>query len=239
YGIRAAHEGEGYARFLNSKGIDAFVVDYRCTPTHFPYELLDARRSVRFVRANAEKFGIDPNKIAVMGSSAGGHLAALVSTYRGTIGGEGADALDEVDYRPNATILCYPVINGSEDGIRHLGSFLNLLGKDATAEELEEFSLENQVDDETPPAFIWHTSEDQSVNVINSYKYATALRKHKIPCELHVFPFGPHGLGLADESYFDFKKSRNESNFWKGDYEYISKWASLLADWLKLFGYRN
>ena len=96
YCKRAPHEGEGYAKYLNSIGLDAFVVDYRVDPNRFPYPLLDARRSVRYVRKNAEKFGIDPNKIAIMGSSAGGHLAALTSTYRGQIEGEGVDEINKV-----------------------------------------------------------------------------------------------------------------------------------------------
>ncbi|MBO7292531.1 MAG: alpha/beta hydrolase, partial [Clostridia bacterium] len=127
YHHRAKHEGEGYAEFLNGFGIAAFVVDYRVTPAYFPDPLLDARRAVRFVRANAERFGIDPQKIAVMGSSAGGHLAALVSTYLERIEGEGVDAIDEFDALPNAQVLCYPVIS-SDERIAHVGSFRTLLG---------------------------------------------------------------------------------------------------------------
>jgi len=127
YARRAPHEGEGYAKFLNEQGMSCFVLQYRVAPTRFPYPLLDARRAVRYVRANAEKFGIDKDKIAVMGSSAGGHLAALISTYRGEIDGEGADELDNTDCLPNAHILCYPVT----DMDSHNGSYRNLLGENA------------------------------------------------------------------------------------------------------------
>ena len=106
---RAAHEGESYAYFLNEVGMDAFVLQYRVSPYRFPIELLDARRSIRYIRANAEKFGINPSKIGIMGSSAGGHLAEITSLYSGKIDGEGYDELDEVSYKPNAQILCYPV----------------------------------------------------------------------------------------------------------------------------------
>ena len=114
YAKRAPHEGKGYADYLTAQGISCFVLEYRVSPNRFPLPLLDARRAVRYVRANAEKYGIDPNKIAVMGSSAGGHLAAFVSTYLKPIDGEGADDLDTVDFRPNAQILCYPVIDIAE-----------------------------------------------------------------------------------------------------------------------------
>ena len=109
YGARAPHEGRGYAEFFNTIGMNAFVCQYRVSPHRFPLPLLDIRRSIRYVRAHAEKFGIDPNKVAVMGSSAGGHLSALVSTYTAPIEWEGADEIDNQPALPNATILCYPV----------------------------------------------------------------------------------------------------------------------------------
>ena len=221
YHILAPHEGDGYAKFLNEHGYDAFVVTYRLNPIHFPAQLLDARRAVRFVRANAEKYGIDPNKIAVMGSSAGGHLAALVSTYRGALEGE-KDELDQVDYLPNGTILCYPVLNGTEDGIRHLGSFIGLLGEDRL-DQVAAFSPDLIADEKTPPAFLWHTAEDKGVNVINSYRYATRLRELNIPAELHVFPFGPHGLGLCNEE--------------RRKQPYDAIWGDLLIRWLGLMGW--
>jgi acetyl esterase/lipase len=216
YVSRAAHEGEGYAHVLNSYGISAFVVSYRVAPIHFPYPLLDARRAVRFVRANAQKFGIDATKVAVMGSSAGGHLAALLSTYKHAIDGEGIDEIDAAEYIPNAQILCYPVVS-SDESISHKGSYQNLLGE--RYNEREKFSPELIADGESPQAFIWHTADDGTVNVENSYRYAAALRRSGVPCELHVFPNGPHGLGTATER------------------PHVAQWTGLLKNWLMYIGY--
>ena len=216
YAHRAPHEGHGYARFLADLGINAFVVTYRVAPAAFPDELLDARRGVRFVRANAENFGIDKQKIAVMGSSAGGHLAALTSTYLDPIEGEGIDEIDKEEFLPNMQILCYAVLS-SDEAIYHGGSYKNLLGDHF--EERASFDPERLVCGTTPPAFIWHTATDPGVNVINAYRYATALKKHNIPCEMHVFPCGGHGLGLAPQ------------------YPHIAQWSDLLKNYLILFGF--
>ena len=217
YAGRAGHEGEGYALFLNSIGMDAFVCEYRVSPYRFPIPLLDARRAVRYVRANAEKYGIDPNKVAVMGSSAGGHLAAFVSTYRDPIEYEGADEIDAICPIPNATILCYPVIHHpDETNVAHVGSYENLMGEN---KDYEKVSPDLLVTDTTPTAFIWHTSDDGGVNVINSYLYATALRNHNIAHEMHIFPNGPHGLGLA-----------------KNDH-HVSQWTVSLTNWFVYLGW--
>ena len=219
YAIRADHEGSGYAQFLNEQGIPAFVVDYRVSPHTFPLQLLDARRAIRFVRAKADEFGIDKNKIAVMGSSAGGHLAALVSTYTKPIDFEKLDEIDNEDFLPNAQILCYPVIcHPQEDGIAHEGSYKNLLGDNypALAKSLDPAL---NVTESTPATFIWHTADDSSVNVINSYTYATNLRKNNVSCEMHIFPSGAHGLGLAEND------------------PHVSQWAGLLLNWFKYLGW--
>ena len=212
YHHRASHEGEGYAQLLNTYGFTAAVVDYRVCPDRFPLPLLDARRGVRFMRAHAEEFGISKDKILVMGSSAGGHLAALASTYTAPIEGEGLDAIDTEAFLPNGQILCYPVIS-CDEAIAHIGSFENLLG-DAYAER-ERFSPDLLVSDETPEAFLWHTAADAAVNVCNSYRFATALRAHNVPCEMHIFPDGPHGLGTAPAL------------------PYVSRWTGLLIEWLR------
>lgn len=215
YSHRAVHEGKGYAEFLNSHGIAAFVCQYRVAPHRFPLPLLDARRAVRYVRANAESFGIDPEQIYVMGSSAGGHLAALSSTYFEPIEFEGVDALDEVSCIPNGQILCYPVIKLLGKGISHLGSGKNLLGE-RQAEMGEELSPDLIANEKTPKAFIWHTFEDPAVNVINSLDYAKKLRMLQIPTELHVYPYGGHGMGLA--------KLENR----------VNEWPDALIRWLKM-----
>ena len=221
YSGRAAHEGQGYAEFFSKNGIDSFVVDYRVKPTLFPYPLLDARRAVRYVRANAEKYGIDPEKIAVMGSSAGGHLAALVSTYKDKIDGEGIDALDDVDPMPNMQILCYPVLdlNG------HPGSYLNLLG--------DRYPQHRKVtpcylaDEKTPTMFLCHTATDNSVDINNSFRYASRLHELDINMEMHIYPCGGHGLGLGYHP---------EKNI---DLPYIQSWSKHLIEWLEFNGYMS
>ena len=209
----ATHEGKGYAEYLNSIGITAFVVYYHLVPDRFPLQLLDARRAVRFVRANSEKFGVDKDKICAMGSSAGGHLTALLSTYTAKIDGEGVDEIDEYSYLPNGQIVCYPAIV-SDERIAHPGCFRNLLGEENTDWASYDPSL--LVHEYTPKAFIWHTASDKGVKVLNSYAYATALYEKEIPCEMHIFPYGGHGLGLAPSN------------------AHVAQWSSLLKNWLIL-----
>lgn len=216
YAHRAPHEGVGYAEFLNSFGISAFVVGYRVSPATFPDPLLDARRAVRYLRANAERFDIDPDKIAVIGSSAGGHLAAFLSTYREPIAGEGVDEIDTYSYLPNLQVLCYPVISADE-AISHAYSYQKLLGE--LYDKRSDYSPELLVSADTPPAFIWHTAEDSAVSVENSYCYATALKKNNIPCEMHIFPYGAHGRGVG----------KNEPH--------VAQWVGLLKNYLILCGY--
>jgi len=218
YTHRAKHEGEGYALYLNSIGMDAFVCEYRVMPYVFPIPLLDARRAVRYVRAHADEFAVCPDKIAVMGSSAGGHLAALVSTYKENIPYEDTDDVDRVSARPDATILCYTVCHYPDgDYIQRSGSFANLMGE-GKEEAYPSVSPDLLVDEHTPPAFLWHTSQDNT-SVISSYLYAIALRKHNIPHELHVFPHGPHGLGLAAQ------------------HPHVGQWPGLLKNWFTEMGW--
>ena len=213
YGGRAPHEGEGYAEFLNSHGIAAFVCQYRVAPHRFPLPLLDSRRAVRYVRYHSEKFGISTEKVYIMGSSAGGHLAALTSTYDKPIDFEGLDPIDSESAKPNGQILCYPVIKLLGKGLTHLGSGQNLLG-DRHAELGEELSPDLIADETTPKAFIWHTFNDDCVNVINSLDYAKRLRQVQVPVELHIYPDGPHGLGLAPA------------------YPHVADWSEQLIRWL-------
>lgn len=209
----AEHEGFGYAQMLNMYGITAFVLKYRVAPNCFPSPLSDARRAMRFVRAKAVEFNLNKDKILVMGSSAGGHLAALLCTYKGEIG-EPCDDLYKEPYQPNGQILCYPVIV-CDERFSHKGSYQNLLGEEY--ENKEKYSPELLVHEETPPAFIWHTAPDSGVNCINSYRYAEALANKNILCELHVFPEGGHGLGTASEL------------------PHVAQWTRLLENWLKKY----
>lgn len=215
YAVRAPHEGEGYALYLNSIGYDAFVCDYRVAPHKFPLPLLDARRAVRTVRYYSEKYAINKNKIAVMGSSAGSNLAAILSTYKKSIEFEGVDDIDKEDFMPNAQILCYPVITLVNDELTHQYSRSNLVGE-GNISLANDISPELNIIDSTPPAFIWHTASDDGVNVMNSYLYATELKKHEVPTEMHIFPYGNHGLGVAPND------------------AHVAQWTTLLKNWLKL-----
>ncbi len=220
YGARAPHEGKGYAEFLAENGVNSFVVDYRVFPHRFPLPLLDARRAVRFVRFYAEKFGVNKDKVAVMGSSAGGHLAALTSTYYNEIEFEGIDEIDKENFIPNAQILSYPVIKLLGVGKAHLGSGQNLLGENHAIMG-EELSPDLIASEKTPKAFIWHTFDDGAVPVVNSLDYAKRLREVKVDVELHIFPNGPHGIGLCQDE-------NNKEPF----YLHAKQWGELLLKWL-------
>lgn len=224
YWGRAEHEGKSYAEFLNSHGITAFVVDYRVHPNRFPLPLLDARRAVRYVRYFADRFGIDKDRIAVMGSSAGGHLVSILSTYREAIEGEGVDAIDKEEYLPDKQILCYPVINLYDEKITHIGSSDALVGdslKDGGDVEMRKKLSANLIADEnTPDVFIWHTFSDELVDVRNTLEYATRLREVGASCEVHIYPYGRHGLGLANE------EGRIEPH--------VAAWGEALIKWIKL-----
>lgn len=218
YGFRAPYEGKDYAEFLNSIGIDAFVLEYRVVPHRFPLELLDARRAVRWVRYHSKEYGLNPDKIAVMGSSAGGHLAALISTYRKEIEFENYDEIDKMDYLPNFQILAYPVVALSNLAISDPGTSLNLIGE----KNIDDIATLDPIliaDKNTPQAFIWHTSNDEIVNVCNSLHYGEKLRSLDILFEMHVFPEGPHGLAL---SY---------------DNPHVAQWKDLFKNWLSLNNY--
>ncbi|MCX7714204.1 MAG: alpha/beta hydrolase [Clostridia bacterium] len=219
YGFRAPHEGLNVAKWLNTIGISAFVLDYRVAPNKHPAPLSDAMRAVKYVRHNASEFGIEKNKIAIMGFSAGGHLAASLSVHYDKKIYEPADSIDEENCRPDATILCYSVIDLGE--YRHDGSRVNLLGENPSFAMKEYMSLHKQVNENTPPAFIWHTSSDSAVPVENSLLYADALSKCQIPFEMHIYPIGRHGLGLAPEE------------------PHVAQWADSLNNWFKLIEFKD
>lgn len=198
YGGLAGHEGSVYAEWLASNGYTAFVVKYRLGSNKYrhPVELSDAARAVRLVRTNAKELGLRTDAIGVIGSSAGGHLAASCATLHEDGVREKDEPADKNLGRPDFSILCYPVISGCEP-YSHFGSFRNLLGETATEELTKYLSMEKAVDANTPPSFIWHTFEDTCVPVENAIAYATALREKNIPFELHIYEKGAHGLGLA------------------------------------------
>ncbi|MEV4803121.1 alpha/beta hydrolase [Nonomuraea sp. NPDC049421] len=190
----ADHEGAPVARWLNGLGLAAYVLRYRLAPHRHPLPLLDAARAVRWVRHHASAHGVDPARVGVLGFSAGAHLAGLLATEPGPALPEGPhDAIDRADPRPGLAVLGYPVT--VLDG--HRGSADNLLGPDAPASLRAELSLPGRVSAATPPMFLWHTADDESVPVAGTLELAGALARHGITQELHVYPNGRHGLGLA------------------------------------------
>ena len=202
YSGLANHEGEPIALRFAAQGICAFVLKYSVKPNGavFPQALCEALTAVKYVRDHAEEFGIDPNNIATLGFSAGGHLSASTGVLWNEDCLDGSLEGARRAYRPDKIIPCYPVIsNDPETG--HKGSFGNLFCKtyeELTQAELDQTCLEKHVDNESSPAFLWITAEDKAVNPLNPLYFAAEYIKHKIPCEFYMYPHGPHGIGLAD-----------------------------------------
>lgn len=217
YANRAPHEAAPIAERYNDAGFHAFVVQYRVAPHRHPAPLLDAGRALRIIRKRATEWHVLPDKVAVCGFSAGGHLTASLGVHYGLDELNAGDALDAVSCRPDALILAYPVI--SARSFAHVGSYKNLLGEDPDPDLVALMSLENQVTKETPPTFLWHTADDQVVPVANSLAFAEALSKDHVPFELHIYPHGVHGLGLAP-----------------GD-AHVATWMDLSIDWLRGMGW--
>lgn len=219
YVQHAPHEGEPVAQWLNGLGISAFVLSYRLMPYRHPFPLLDAQRAIRLVRNRSQEFGIDPQKIGMLGFSAGGHLAATAGTLFDAGQSGVSDPVERVSCRPNALVLCYPVITLGEFG--HDWLRFVLLGENPTPDQIRLLSSETQVTPQTPPAFLWHTANDESVPVKNSLLFANALSRHKVPFELHIFADGKHGLGLAQEN------------------PALSLWTKACANWLGAIGFAD
>lgn len=195
YEFVSPREAAPVAQAFNAKGIHAFVLDYSVKTVRFPGALLELSKSVAYVREHAEEWNIDPNRIAVCGFSAGGHLAASLGVYWKELYLRRALGYDREEHRPNALILSYPVISGKK-ALVHEGSRFHLMGEE-DPDDL--FSLEDYVSEATPPTFLWHTADDTCVPVGNSLAFAAALTRQKILYELHVYPYGEHGLSLANE----------------------------------------
>ena len=205
YGFVSALESAPIAKKFNSLGFQAFVLNYHVAPFEYPTALCELAAAVRKVRENATEWGIDPERIAVSGFSAGGHLAASLCTGYQKEWLLGALNTTAEEIMPNACVLCYPVITSGE--FAHQGSFENLLGIHSDADRakkykqdlLELVSLEKYVTNDTPPTFVWHTYEDASVPIENSLLYVASLCNAGVLAEFHMFPFGRHGLSLATE----------------------------------------
>ena len=202
YGGLADHEGSDYARWLNSQGISAFVLRYRLGSKGYrhPVMLGDVSRAMRLVRAEHARLGIDPARVGVIGSSAGGHLAVTLLTQGDDGDPAAADAIDRQPSRPALGVLCYPVVSMLPTNT-HAGSKRNLLGEDPPEDLTRELSGELAVTDNTPPVFLLHTVEDKVVKLAGVLDLAAALNRNGRPFELHVYEKGPHGIGLGTRPY--------------------------------------
>ena len=219
YGALASnHEGRQVANWLNSLGIAAFVLKYRLGPRyHHPIELGDAQRAIRLVRGHASEYGITPDRLGVMGFSAGGHLAATMGTHFDNGNAADPDTMQRASSRPDFLVLGYPVISFTTP-YAHQGSLHNLLGDNPDPKLMQSLSNELQVTAQTPPTFLFHTTEDKTVPVENSVLFYLALRKAGVAAEMHIFERGPHGVGLA---------LRDPA---------LALWPELLANWFRMRG---
>ncbi len=227
YGFLAVeHEGAEVAKWLNSLGITGVMLKYRLAPKyHHPAMMNDVNRAIRTVRARASEWGLDPKRVGVLGFSAGGHLASTAATHYDAGKADAEDPIERVSSRPDRAILVYPVI-ALATPFGHTGSLNNLLGKNPPKELVESLSNETQVTKDTPPTFLAHTNADAGVPAENSLLFALALRKHKVPVELHLFEKGVHGLGLGSG--------------WAGRIPpepSFEAWPGLCATWLKNQGF--
>jgi acetyl esterase/lipase len=197
-GLAMDHEGKQIVQWANSMGLTAVLCDYRHRGKGYghPAPSQDALRAVRLVRAKASEWNIDPNKIGIMGFSAGGHLVSTVITQFDPGSKESTDTVARESSRPDFAILCYPVISMGSS-FTHRGSEVNLLGEKASKETLEQFASERHVRSDTPPTFLMHTVEDKPVPVENSLVFYQAMVAKQVPGELHIYQKGPHGVGLA------------------------------------------
>jgi acetyl esterase/lipase len=219
--LASDHEGVQVAQWLNSLGVSAFVLQYRLGPRyHHPIELGDAQRAIRTVRAKAAEYRVLPDRVGIMGFSAGGHLASTLATHFDPGAPDSRDPIDRVSSRPDFAVLVYPVITLTEPYTHH-GSRDNLLGPDPDPKLVSSLSNELQVTAATPPTFLYHTSTDTVVPPENSVLFYLALRKAGVPAEMHIYAQGPHGVGLGATD------------------EALSSWPARLADWLRVRGLLN
>jgi len=208
----AAHEGQPLAELFAAHGIVGAVLTYHIYPHQHPLPYADACRAIRLMRNQANELNIDAGRVGLMGFSAGGHLAATVATQPDLYKDAQDNLVAKVSARPDRVILGYPVISFQE--FAHKGSVEALLGTNADPKLLQQFSNDQQVTAQNPPAFLFHTADDKSVPVENSLRFAAACAKNKVPFALHVYPNGRHGVGMALDN------------------PALKSWTNLLIDWL-------
>ncbi|MCQ2378188.1 MAG: alpha/beta hydrolase [Victivallaceae bacterium] len=208
----AGREGVKIAEKFRTFGFTAAVLDYRVSPDRYPAPQRDALRAVKLLRARAKEWNVDPEHLAVLGFSAGGHLAGCTGTLYDRIDIRVGDEADAQSARPDALILCYPVVSLAAD-FGHTGSGDCLLGKEASDAERKTLSLQNLVTDDTPPAFLWHTAGDTTVPCRNSIEFAQAMWAHNRTAELHVFPEGNHGKDTAENLKTAWQWPQMAANF--------------------------
>jgi acetyl esterase/lipase len=217
--LAVGHEGKEIAAWLNARGVTALVLMYRLAPRYkHPAMLQDAQRAIRTARSLSQKYGYEKSRIGVWGFSAGGHLASTVSTHHDNGNAGSSDPVERESCRPDFAILSYPVIS-FVDEVTHSGSKRSLLGDNPDPALVENLSNETQVNAQTPPTFLFHTGDDPGVPVENSLLYYAALRKHRVPAELHVYEHGRHGVGLASADPI------------------LSEWQVQLDHWLRFHGW--
>ena len=222
YGVVAPAEGEPVALAFLAAGMQAFALEYSVAPARWPQAFLEAAASLAFLRKNAARYGVDPHRIAVCGFSAGGHLAGCLCNLWSDPLIQQRLGLAPTDVRPDAGVLCYPVISAA---LSAQGStFPNLLGEDWRASRHVELSLETSVSAVNPPAFLWCTWEDGSVPMENTLAYAHALRREGVPFDLHVFQHGPHAMGLATPDCARDQEHHNAR---------AAGWHPLCVSWLR------
>lgn len=220
YGILAMdHEGHQLAKWFQKNGVAGFVLRYRHAPKYrHPVPMEDAQRAIRYVRAHAEKFGVDAGRIGIMGFSAGGHLSSTVATHFDAGQPDAKDPVDRLSCRPDFAVLCYPVISLIAP-YAHKGSGRNLFGPQPTTAQLESLSNNQHVTADTPPTFLFHTAEDKGVNVQNSLDFFMALQKAGVSSEMHIYQDGPHGVGMAPAD------------------PAVYGWKDRLLDWMRSSGF--
>ncbi len=221
-GLAADHEGVQVAKFMNSLGVSAFVLHYRLGSAgyHYPIELMDVQRAIRLVRSKAGEYALDPNRVGIIGFSAGGHLTSMAATlFDEKPEGMTNDAIDQLSARPDVACPTYPVISMKDD-FGHMGSRKNLLGPNAEDKDLmKKTTTYLQVTARTPPIFIFQTDDDTVVPAENAVNFYLACRQNKVPAELHIYKPGPHGVGLM-----------------QGD-PVLGTWPAHLAAWLRNQGF--